>query len=185
MKSLIAQLLYNNDDCLRYLYDKAVTVHQRHPSTRNVLEELIGTMARLHHDLFIGIDGIDECEPSERQLILSLVHNLLKLSDTELDLKIFLASCTEKDIEESLKQSTHLALNCHHLDSDVRSYIDIRSVELGKSLSLSGERVHEVVVKVADRPEGLRSFRVSVRTYDIQLADESFRDVSFSAVNHG
>ena len=161
VKSLIAQLLYNDDDCLRYLYDKAVTSRERHPSTRSVLEDLIVTMAQLHRNLFIGIDGVDECEPSERRCILSLVHNLLKLSDTELDLKVFLASCTEKDIEESLQLSTHLALKPHHLDSDIRSYIDIRSIELGEAFSFNEERVHEVACKVAGRPKGLQSFRVS------------------------
>lgn len=154
-KSLIAQLLHNNDDCLRYLYDMAVTSRERHPRTRNVLKELIGTMALLHRDLFIGIDGIDECELSERHLILSLVQDLLKLSDTELNLKIFLASCKEKDIEESLQRSIHLSLSSYHLNGDIRSYINIRSVELGNSFSFSEERVHEVAAKVADRPEGL------------------------------
>lgn len=158
-KSLIAQLLYNNDDCLRYLYDMAVTSRERHPSTTSVLGELLGTMALLHRDLCIGIDGIDECEPSERRMVLSLVHDLLKLSDADLDLKIFLASCAEKDIEDSLRLSTRLALEPDHLDKDIQSYVKIRSIELGKNFSFSEERVHEVAVKVADRPKGLYTYR--------------------------
>ena len=141
-------------------------------------------MAQLHRNLFIGIDGVDECEPSERRCILSLVHNLLKLSDTELDLKVFLASCTEKDIEESLQLSTHLALKPHHLDSDIRSYIDIRSIAVGEAFSFNKERVHEVACKVAGRPKGLQSFRVSSENNGMEPADEA-RDVSSGAANHG
>ncbi|KAA6406931.1 MAG: hypothetical protein FRX48_09229 [Lasallia pustulata] len=175
VKSVIAQLLYKNDDCLRYLYDKAVTSPERHPSTGSVLEDLIVTMAQLHRNLFLGIDGVDECEPSERRCILSLVHNLLKLSDTELDLKVFLASCTEKDIEESLQLSTHLALKPHHLDSDIRSYIDIRSIELGEAFSFNRKRVHEVACKVAGRPKGM--FLLARLIMDNLLEQETWEDV--------
>ncbi|KAA6409279.1 MAG: hypothetical protein FRX48_06832 [Lasallia pustulata] len=150
VKSLIAQLLYNDDDCLRYLYDKAVTSRERHPSTRSVLEDLIVTMAQLHRNLSIGIDGADECEPSERR-------------------------CTEKDIEESLQLSTHLALKAHHLDSDIRSYIDIRSIELGEAFSCNKERVHEAACKVAGRPKGM--FLLAWLIMDNLLEQETWEDV--------
>ena len=120
-------------------------------------QEMFLTAARLHGHLFVAIDGLDECERPERELILTLVLGLLKLSVGDFAPQVFLTSCAEKDIEHSLQHSTRLALKTYHLEHDIRSYVQTRASDLSEKFGYSAEMVQRIANTVADQPQGLLS----------------------------
>ena len=155
VRSLIAQLLARNPTCSQYLYDEINrSVNRRPDSTNDLCAEMLEKIA-LHHDqLFIGIDGLDECQELERQQLLSMIHNLLKASKITGKIRVFLTSRREKDIVISLRSASRLELRPYHLEKDIRNYVKVRVQHLGDKFSIALERQRTIVTDIASRSQG-------------------------------
>ena len=153
-RSLIAQILQLNPNCLGYLYDKVIGSGERHPSTTETYREILKTIAVNHNLLFVGVDGLDECEEPERRLILSVIETLLKVSDEGRNVKFFLTSRKEKDIERSLRSAIHLDIKPHHLEKDIRAYVEARSLKLSEKFEFSSEKEKCITAGISSRPKG-------------------------------
>ena len=153
-KSLIAQLLRDNLHCWNYLHDKALQSGERHLETKHTYSEIICTLVRCYDKVYLGIDGLDECEQSERKDVLSLIHSLLDPSETGSDVKIFLASRAERDIENSLLSSRHLEIRAHHLESDILNYATTKARFLCQKFQFSHEQLDPLVAAVTKQSAG-------------------------------
>ncbi|KAI9869154.1 MAG: hypothetical protein M1813_002978 [Trichoglossum hirsutum] len=153
VRSLIGQLLECHPDCLPYLYEQATTSGEQHLSSKGTIQSVIRTMTICCGRVFIGIDGLDECEPPEREYILSLVHGLLDSSCT--DLRILLTSCLEKDIERSLQSAIILHIEPRHLESDLRSYVEARTLELSEKFEFDLEQSQNISTNVTRQLKGM------------------------------
>lgn len=162
-RSVLAQLLKLNPSCLDYLYDKAVSSGS-HTNTTATYKELIETIAMNHDYLVIGIDGLDECEESERRHIMLMIENILRVSHKEQNVKFFLTSRREKDIKRSLSSAIQLNIEPQHIEKDIRTYIKVRCSELVKKFALNSKEERNIISKISSRPEGnrplLRKFKI-------------------------
>lgn len=111
----------------------------------------------LHHEhLFIGIDGLDECEEQERKQTLLMIDGLLRASKPKGNIRIFLTSRRkEKDIETSLRSASRLDIRPHHLKKDIEAYVRVRTLDLSKKFSIVPERQKIIVADIARRSQGL------------------------------
>lgn len=155
-RSVLAQLLKLNPSCLDYLYDKAVSSGSRLSNTTATYRELIETIAMNHEYLIIGIDGLDECEESERRNIMLMIENILRVSHKEQNVKFFLTSRREKDIQLSLSSAIRLNVEPQHIERDIRTYIRVRCSELVKKFALNSGEERNIISKISSRPEGKR-----------------------------
>ena len=149
-RSLIGQLLTLNPACLDYLYEITLKSGERIPISKHLCKDILKSLTANHENLFIGIDGLDECEESERRHVLDLLHCILKNSSTKRNLRVLLTSRKEKDIGESIGSAIRLEIKPHHLERDIKHYVQIRISELSKKFSLSmieKERISEDVAK--------------------------------------
>ena len=152
-RSLIGQLLALNPVCLDYLYERTLKSGERVPTSNHLCKDILKSLTANHEKLFIGIDGLDECEESERRHILDLLHGILKSSGTKRNVRIFLTSRKEKDIGQSISSAIRLEIKPHHLERDIKHYVQARVSELSKKFSLSmveKERISEIVAKRSD-----------------------------------
>lgn len=154
-RSVLAQLLKLNPSCLDYLYDKAVSSGSLTHTTATY-RELVETIAMNHEYLIIGIDGLDECEESERRNIMLMIENILRVSHKEQNVKFFLTSRREKDIELSLSSAIRLNVEPRHIERDIRTYIRVRCSELVKKFVLNSGEERNIISKISSRPEGKR-----------------------------
>ncbi len=112
----------------------------------------------LHHEqLFLGIDGLDECQEPERRQTLLMIHKLLKASKTKRNIHVFLTSRKEKDISISLRSVSQLEIRSYHLEKDIKDYVRVRALQLSKKFSIALERQRTLTVDVARRSHGLWS----------------------------
>ena len=110
----------------------------------------------LHHEqLFIGIDGLDECQELERRQTLSMIHNLLKASKLKRSIRVFLTSRREKDIDNSLRSASRLDIRPYHLEKDICGYVQMRVLGLSRKFSVAPERQRTIVADIARRSDGL------------------------------
>ena len=152
-KSLINQLLGENESCLEYLYDIALSSDVESATTKTSLRSIVQALVQCYGLVFIGVDGLDECEQTERSALLSLVESLVHPSEAETNVKVFLTSRAEIDIERSLGSSTHIHLKSHHLLADIQVYVNTRAVEL-RRFELTTENVQEITEKLIDQCAG-------------------------------
>lgn len=110
----------------------------------------------LHHEhLFIGIDGLDECQEPERRQTLLMIHNLLKGSKTKRNIRIFLTSRKERDISVSLRSAIQLEIRPYHLEKDIKGYVTARALDLSKKFSITLEHQGTIVADVTGRSQGM------------------------------
>ncbi len=112
----------------------------------------------LHHEqLFLGIDGLDECQEPERRQTLLMIHRLLKASKTKRNIHVFLTSREEKDIRTSLRSASRLEIRSYHLEKDIKDYVRVRALHLSKKFSIALERQRTITADIARRSDGLCS----------------------------
>ena len=153
-RSLIGQLLALNPACLGYLYERTLKSGERIPTSKYLCKDILKSLTANHENLFIGIDGLDECDESERRHVVDLIHCILNNSSTKRNLRVFLTSRKEKDIGESFGSAIRLDLKPHHLERDIKHYVQIRISELSKKFSLSMIEKEHISEDVAKRSNG-------------------------------
>ena len=148
---MIAQILQLNPVALDFLYDTAVKSGERHPSTFSMYQDILRTLLTSHDLLYLGIDGLDECEKEDRHNILMLLKEICKI---EANIKLFITSQRFRDIERSLEATIQLEIKCRHLKNDIHNYVSIRSCQLCEKHELGDERRGIIVKDICNRSEG-------------------------------
>ena len=153
-RSLIGQLLALNPVYLDYLYEKTLKSGERIPTSTHLCKDIVKSLTANRENLFVGIDGLDECEESERRHVLDLIHGILNSSSTKRNVRIFLTSRKEKDIGESIGSAIRLEIKPHHLEQDIKYYVQERVSELSKKFSISTHEKEHISKDVAKRSNG-------------------------------
>lgn len=153
-RSLIAQLLRLNPVSLDYLYEIAIDTGERHPSTFKTYRSILEHITSTHEFLFIGIDGLDECEKEDRALILSLLDHVLEVSSPQAKIKIFLTSQRMNDLETLLKPALRFDIKPHHVKQDIENYVHKRSLQLCNKFGLGPDKESSITAEISNRSEG-------------------------------
>lgn len=153
-RSLIAQLLQLNPISLDFLYETAVSSGERHPSTFKTYQNILEHLLVAHDFLFIGIDGLDECEKEDRRLILSLLDKVLKVSSQHANVKMFLTSQKIKDMEDLLAPAIRFDIGRRHFTHDIHDYVSTRSLRLCQTFGLCPEKQKSIITDVSSRSDG-------------------------------
>jgi hypothetical protein len=153
-RTLIVQILDLNPECLDYLYEKMITSSERHPNSPHLLQEILEKLCANHDLLFMCIDGLDECDPNERSLILSLIARITKVSRADQSVRFFVTGRKENDIEKSLSSAIRLNIKAHHMDDDILIYIKAQMAKLRERFAFPAWREHEFQEKLSSRPQG-------------------------------
>jgi hypothetical protein len=121
-RSLLAQLLSKHDDLLPYLHDRCISSGQVSLVSSQTCTELLKTCLDTVPQTYIIIDGIDECEVSERKNILSFFTSLIASDATPGRLRGLFVSQNESDIRNLLRKASILRLTERHNKSDIEAY---------------------------------------------------------------
>ena len=165
-RSLIGQLLVLNPACLGYLYERTLKSGERVPTSTHLCKDILKSLTANHEDLFVGIDGLDECEEPERRHVLDLISGILNSSSTQRNVRIFLTSREEKDIGGSIGSAIRLRIRSHHLEQDIKYYVQVRVSELNKKFGLSVDEKEHIYRDVAKRSDGRWNMMMTLLTVD-------------------
>lgn len=158
-KSLIAQLLKNNQNGLEYLYNFALQSGERHATSKSDFQEIIQSMAQCFDQVFIGIDGIDECELAERKQITSLLRTLTQPSEQGQVVKCFVFGCAERDIERSFIHCNRLDLKSTRMTESIEHYVNARLALINLFLRLRPQKIQEISRKIVAQSAGIIRLR--------------------------
>ena len=116
---------------------------------------MLEKLAIHHEQLFIGIDGLDECGESERQMVLQMIHNILQGCHMSRNVRVFFTSRKEKDITDSLSSAHRLEIRHYHMEKDIMGYVQVRVQHLSKKFSIQVEQQSRVVADITTRSHGI------------------------------
>ena len=153
--SLITQILALNPACLPYLYDKALSSGEPTLRSTRLCMNILTKLAEYHDQLVIGIDGLDECEEPEKRSVLEMIESISKATRATRNVRIILTSRKEPAIERSLRSAISLEIKPHHLERDIKDYVQVRTSTLGKLYAMDAERQHRITAKVSRRSQGI------------------------------
>jgi hypothetical protein len=153
-RTLIVQILDLNPACLDYLHEKRISSSERHPNSPHLLQEILGELCTNHDLLFMCIDGLDECDPSERSLILSLIGRITKASRADQNVRFFVTGRKENDIERSLSSAIRLNIKAQHVENDILFYIKAQTTKLRERFDFPAWREQEFRERLSSRPDG-------------------------------
>jgi hypothetical protein len=178
-KSLIAQLLKSNQNGLEYLYNFALQSGERYATSKSGFQEILQSMVQCFDRVFIGIDGIDECELAERKQITSLLRTLTQPSDQGRAVKCFVFGCAERDIEQSLIHCNRLDLKNKHMTGGIEHYVNTRLALINLLLRFRPQKIQEISRKIVAQSAGI------IRPWQHSLTElTNFRNVSSSSSDH-
>ena len=185
LKSFLVQLIgsdSSNSVGVEYMYNTILAIKTPRSTPKKLYEEMIQTVLKCHDDPWLAIDGLDECEPNERNEILSLITGLVESQELDVGLRVLVASRNEGDIERSLQRSFHLNLTSLQLKGGIGIYVDLEAKKLGRKWQFDNFETQEIYKSVCDRTQGRLS-----RTFNPEslIGLSAARDVSFSRPNHG
>ena len=69
VRSLVLQLLHQDESLLPYLFEVASSSGESILSAPSIAKELLEIAVRAFDQVYIIVDGIDECEKAEKKLI--------------------------------------------------------------------------------------------------------------------
>jgi hypothetical protein len=153
-RSLVSQLLHNNQNGLAYMYDVVLKSGERYANTKKIFPELLSGLVQCYSHVLIGIDGLDECEPAERKQTIVLLRSLLDSSEHGSKLKVLISSCAEKDIERSIGVCKSLRLKAQDLSAAIESYVRTRLVGLNQAFKFSTARLEHIALQISNESAG-------------------------------
>ncbi len=157
-RALISQLLSQNDTLLPFLHDKRIASGQVALKSSQLSIEILGTCLKSMPKTYIIIDGLDECDMSERNSILSFFAGIIEGDDIPGRLRALFVSQDENDIRTSLRAATLLRLTDVHNRNDIDQYATEWVAKIEKRFGLPHATVDYIKTAVCEGSEGMCQF---------------------------
>jgi hypothetical protein len=105
--------------------------------------------------VYIVVDGIDECDVSERKSILSFFTSLIELDDLPGKIRALFVSQDENDIRKLLRTASVLRLTDSHNKSDIESYATQWSSKIQNKFGLPEETAKYIISAISGGSDGM------------------------------
>jgi len=102
-RTLLVQLMHQNDGLLPCIYERQVTGYEMTPGTSATLKDLLKVGMGDSRKMYVIIDGLDECEKSERSKVLAWLGSVTT-ADGDPTIKMAAFSTDEPDIKRKLSK---------------------------------------------------------------------------------
>jgi hypothetical protein len=168
LRSIVAQLLRNNDDLVAFLYEEYV-LNKKDASPSNI-EQLVPLLLSESSNnpsqttyIKIFLDGVDECEVERQQKLLRWLHTLSARSDTRTICKILISGRETDWIVKFMRKQSSLSLSreSRHVTASIRTYVSNRFQELRSDIQntyVTKTDIDEIEETIVQRANGKLTF---------------------------
>jgi len=160
-RSLLAQLLRYDESLLPFLYEKCVSSGQVSLVSTQLCADILETCLKTIPKIYIVVDGIDECDFSERKSILSFFTPIIEGDDLPGKIRALFVSQDENDIRKLLRTASVLRLTDAHNKSDIESYANQWSVQIQKKFGLGDDTRKYIQSTVSNGSDGMYTARAT------------------------
>ncbi|KAF4628757.1 hypothetical protein G7Y89_g9399 [Cudoniella acicularis] len=179
-RSSLSQFLNKNfvasddDFILNYLHEQCINSGQKFLTSMETSKELLRTCFGTVVQTYMIIDGLDECDKSERKIILPFFASLVEQDDRPGNTRVLIVSQDEEDIRRHLRSATVLRLNESHNKADIEAYTMRWLEKIMLKFKISTPTEEHIKTAVCNGSDGMFLFAKLVLTnlYDqVSLAD--------------
>jgi len=157
----LAQLLRYDESLLPFLYEKCVSSGQVSLVSTQLCADILETCLKTIPKIYIVVDGIDECDFSERKSILSFFTPIIEGDDLPGKIRALFVSQDENDIRKLLRTASVLRLTDAHNKSDIESYANQWSVQIQKKFGLGDDTRKYIQSTVSNGSDGMYTARAT------------------------
>ncbi|KAK8029321.1 hypothetical protein PG991_006377 [Apiospora marii] len=160
LKGILLQMAGSNQELLPYCNKMRIEGRQEFLDQVNVAKQLLEALCEYDVNQFVIIDGLDECEPGERKIILDFWRAMVEKTATSKPgkLRVLLVSQDVGDIRNAIQASlvaTPLDLLPEDTDQDIRRYLETKAPEIQAKTQIGEAQVQNLIQLVYTRAEGM------------------------------
>lgn len=156
IKALLDQLVHQQGHLTPYYYDVAVGSGEVTLTTTKLGKRLLQCLLLSIPRSYLIIDGLDECDMTERKMTLGFLAEMVDACDN-VDpgkMRLLILSRGEPDIRKAMATSTVVRVDEQDTIEDMRCFINNRAATLQNKFNLSAEDRAYVEKNVLDRSDG-------------------------------
>ncbi|KAI9685458.1 MAG: hypothetical protein M1822_004589 [Bathelium mastoideum] len=157
VKSLLSQILRQNQDLLPYIYDAASRSGEFPLTNRNLAEELLITSMKNCQTVYMVLDGLDECETGERRSIIKSARSSIEsLPFTDLGkIRCLFISQDDQAASRDFSGMPYFKIDASHNIRDIQKYTQYWVTEIGEKLGLPSSAQSSLANTVVDNADGM------------------------------
>lgn len=156
MKAALSQLAAQQDHLIPYYHDEGAGSGEVLLQSTKLCKTLLRHMLQNIPKAFLVIDGLDECDDSERRLIMDLLKEIINLCDSTNPgkVRVLILSRDEPDIRRALATATVIRFGRQDTLEDIESYIQHRAGLLQQKFELPDADREYIEQYVLDKSDG-------------------------------
>ena len=160
-RGILIQLLQTNKALLPYLYEKACSSAESYLTLQADAEELLETGLQSLGKAYIVIDGLDECEKSERSRILTWFNNFVHKScqDNSQAIRCLFVSQDDGDIRKYVSKMPTVRLTDDDNAKDIAAYAVSWCKKIREKFEIDEDQCANIVTNVSARAKGENALR--------------------------
>lgn len=152
-KAFLVQLLNQNKDLVSYLYEKYVESGSISLVSAQLCRELLDTALKCMTKVYIIIDGLDECQRTERRSALSFFTSIIENTQPGMIRGMFISQ-DEDDIRQSLHSASLVRLTEDDNRQDIQTFAGWWAERIRQKFELSQEHSWYIRNTVSDGADG-------------------------------
>ncbi|KAL1850978.1 hypothetical protein Daus18300_012712 [Diaporthe australafricana] len=161
LRALLSQLISQNRGSVPYYYDEGIQSGDVSLKSKKLSKKLLDSAVQNVRKGFVVIDGIDECAPGERKVLLEHLIQLVDRCDATFPgkVRLMILSREEPDIKKFLAGSETLKITSRDTLEDINTYVKYQGSRLKSKFSeLETEDINHIQECVLDRTDGMFLF---------------------------
>ena len=156
LKSLLMQLIQHNDDILAYVYAKSASSNEITLDSPSQLKDLVELSMRSCENVYIIIDGLDECEEAEEKKTALWFRNLAapgtKIASSAA--RVLFVSQRDGILDSILAKVSVLSLDPQDHQKDIEMFAGHWCMEIQEKFQITDSMAREIFETVVSQAEG-------------------------------
>jgi hypothetical protein len=155
-RGLLSQLLNHCRELIPYCYEKYLSSGELNLTSPALAERLLKLFLEKIPKQFIIIDGLDECNPAQRKLVLSFFTSMVDRCDEREPgkLRVLFVSQDFHDIGKALQTADVMKLTPEDNENDIKAYVHDWSKRIREKYLLNDEQIEFIQESTLIRSKG-------------------------------
>jgi hypothetical protein len=156
-RSILSQLLSQNEVLLPYLYDSASRSGESTLTTPQLAEELLETSLKSWNSVYVILDGLDECDRENRKNIVTAFRRIVESLPIENadQIRCLFVSQDDNAARKDFATISSFKMSAADNQRDIDSYVATCGNKIKEKFGLSEDKTRQLVKRVAEESEGM------------------------------
>ncbi|OCL11999.1 hypothetical protein AOQ84DRAFT_421718 [Glonium stellatum] len=157
MRAILSQLIAQKRHLVPHYYDEGIASGEVRLQSIKLCKKLLSFMLQSIPRGFLVVDGLDECNVSQRKSLLDFFKEVVNICDNinPGKIRILILSREEPDIKSYLLTETVIRLDSQDTRQDIEPYVRHRANLVQKKFGLTTEDREYIEQNVLDRTQGM------------------------------